>query len=249
MREFDISPIKDEFKEEIDSVKKFVTRAHDLRAGEDMNELELANIQKTVKGLSYVMMFAAYEKMLRGLCRSLIEVAASFRGKQKNLSTPFRLIGMYPMIQSASNSAESDQGNSKAQGNSKSGVTAGSYVRYWSGPLEKSSVSSERDAKKLNPDFWPDNGSFMQRSQVVFICKFFNLDSAINQLERVNQDIDPVVRYRNSIAHGGQTAAEIGGNSTKADILDLLDRWKERWCAFLDEVYRIASQKDYYLKK
>lgn len=172
MREFDISPIKDEFKEEIDSIKKFVTRAHDLRAGEDMNELELANIQKTVRGLSYVMMFAAYEKMLRGLCRSLIEVAASFRGKQKNLSTPFRLIGMYPMIQSASNSAESDQGNSKAQGNSKSGVTAGSYVRYWSGPLEKSSVSSERDAKKLNPDFWPDNGSFMQRSQVVLFVNF-----------------------------------------------------------------------------
>lgn len=26
MREFDISPIKDEFKEEIDSIKKFVTR-------------------------------------------------------------------------------------------------------------------------------------------------------------------------------------------------------------------------------
>lgn len=50
MREFDISPIKDEFKEEIDSVKKFVTRAHDLRAGEDMNELELANIQKLSEG-------------------------------------------------------------------------------------------------------------------------------------------------------------------------------------------------------
>lgn len=241
MRKFDISPIKSEFQREIDSTVEFVVKTHELRAGEGMNELELSNIQKTVRGISYVMMFAAYEKMLRGLCRSLIEVAASFKGKQKNLSTPFRLIGMYPTVQAASNSAESKMG-------SKSGVTFGGYVRCWTKPLKESSVSSEKDAKELNTNFWPDDGSFMKCSQVVLFTKFFNLDSAVNQLGRVYQDIDSVVGYRNSIAHGSQTAAEVGGNSTEKDILDLLKRWGERWCAFLDEVARLASRKEYYMK-
>ena len=52
-----------------------------------------------------------------------------------------------------------------------------------------------------------------------------------------------------AVVKGGVVVKKAVGAKSKADILDLVARWKERWCAFLDEVYRIASQKDYYLKK
>jgi hypothetical protein len=65
-------------------------------------------------------------------------------------------------------------------------------------------------------------------------------------LREVWQRLDTVVTERNAIAHGRETAGNIGRQYTLADLNTLVDLWDLRWMEFIDWVEQAAASRDFY---
>lgn len=220
MRKPRIDNIKNNFNYTIDSVRDLVKSTHD--------NLQIpSDVKKSIRGLAIVMLFGAYEKMIKALCAELIETASTFRGKQRNLSPQFRMVGIASQI-----NAIRDPAAKKST--------------LWERTLPNVLKQIDGEASALT-EIWPDNGEYMKRSQVLIFCQFFNLGEAIGSLGKVHNIIDNIVSQRNQIAHGELTAQEVGRNYSEVDIDSLINDWENGWSNFLDSVSSIVSNKTYFI--
>ena len=105
---------------------------------------------KTAKGISFVFLFSAYEQLLKGTVRAVLETANSYRGKLKNMQDGF--------IAAALNS---------------------SFRSYADASNVKTKIGNARDVRSLLDsyvrdlkftDYFPDDGSYMKSTQVRTIC-------------------------------------------------------------------------------
>lgn len=87
----------------------------------------------------------------------------------------------------------------------------------------------------------------MRQGQVKTICGLFELGDPAPILREVWQELDSVVRDRNAVAHGRETADEVGRRYSEQEILEKLDSWEARWLDFLDWVEAQATQRSFYL--
>ncbi|WP_146143612.1 MAE_28990/MAE_18760 family HEPN-like nuclease [Bifidobacterium callitrichos] len=220
MRKPRIDNIKSNFNYTIDSVRDLVKSTHD-------NHQIPPDVKKSIRGLAIVMLFGAYEKMIKTLCAELIETASTFRGKQRNLSPQFRMVGIASQI-----NAIRDPAAKKST--------------LWERTLPNVLKQIDGEASALT-EIWPDNGEYMKRSQVLIFCQFFNLGEAIGSLGKVHNIIDSIVSQRNQIAHGELTAQEVGRNYSEVDIDSLINDWENGWSNFLDSVSSIVSNKAYFI--
>lgn len=110
---------------------------------------------KTAKGISFVFLFSAYEQLLKGTVRAVLETANSYRGKLKNMQDGF--------IAAALNS---------------------SFRSYADASNVKTKIGNARDVRSLLDscvrdlkftDYFPDDGSYMKSTQVRTICCLFDL--------------------------------------------------------------------------
>ncbi|MEU8431274.1 hypothetical protein [Micromonospora sp. NPDC048887] len=117
-----------------------------------------------------------------------------------------------------------------------------------SGPGVVAALSS-RPARELNKDLFPDDGSFMKRSQVKLFCELFDLGNPAPVLREVWERIDTVVDERNGIAHGRLTPEEVGRRYSHGEMLNLIDVWGARWSDFLDWIEPQCQGSSFYLSK
>lgn len=230
MRKPDLNYIREEFRDRISSVKTLLDslESHENDDPEGAPLADVSTVERNIKGLVIVMLFGSYERLMHRLSQELIDTANSFRGKRKNLTAHFRMIGLAPLVCNA------DHLKKKT---------------IWDATLPKMIKELEGDAAGLDVATWPDNGEFMKAAHFRLICSVFRLDSAKSALGRVNGDIDMIVVNRNKIAHGEYSPADVGRDYTLKDMRELVNHWESGWCQFLDKVESIVSERSYFVEQ
>lgn len=213
----DCDPHRQDLRDRLKSARSLVSAAH----------VPGSMISREVRGLSLVLLYAAYENLMQSLCRSILESAKASRGRNKRLRPGFKLFAASGRLDSLANSG------SKA---------------IWRGAgLELVQVLHDTQACTVDSNVFPTDGSHMRQGQVRTICSLFELGDPAPILREVWQELDSVVRDRNALAHGAETADEVGRRYTEQEIMDKLDTWENRWLEFLDWVEVQASQRTFYL--
>jgi hypothetical protein len=173
-----------------------------------------------------VMLFASYEKLLRSTCISLLETAASLRVKNSRLHPGLQLFAVYPKLE---------------------GLIDAGKKSIWTthGPAIVSRLGSG-DCSEIAASLFPNDGSFMRQSQVELFSNMFGLPHPGGVLLEVWQRLDQVVRDRNAVAHGDETAEQVGRRYTEDEMLALVYFWHLRWGDFVDDVETRGAQRGFY---
>jgi hypothetical protein len=187
------------------------------------------DVSREARGLAIVLLFAAYENLLKSLCRSLLEAVASSRARARRLKPGLQLFLVHgDLIRLL------DTGRKK--------------IWSLSGNQIVSALSS-RPARELDKSLFPDDGSFMKASQVQVFCEVFDLGDPGPVLREVWNRIDAVVEERNGIAHGRLTPEEVGRRYSHEEVLKLIQLWGDRWSDFLTWVESKCQGPAFYLTR
>lgn len=184
-------------------------------------------ISREARGLAVLLMFAAYENLFTTLTRTLLEAAQALRVGNRRLQPGFRA---FALSDAAKSLRETSDKNLFANALPKFVELAG---RTTPGPT-------------INTDAFPNDGSFMKRSQVKVWCETFGVAHPAKVLANIWENIDAVVSQRNGIAHGRLTPDEVGRDYTEAEIRLLHQNWSDDWIAFLTHVDSLASTRDFF---
>ncbi|MFD9211820.1 MAE_28990/MAE_18760 family HEPN-like nuclease [Streptomyces sp. NPDC059544] len=183
------------------------------------------DISREARGLSIVLLYAAYENLLKGISRSLLEAAIQLKLGNRRLRPEFQVFAIHSKLQA---------------------LTDISTAQIWKGS-GRSVVDALIDKTcSINSNIFPNDGSHMKTPQVVTFCEVFGLTPPGPILREAWGRINTVVSERNSVAHGQRTPEEVGRNYSIGEIRNLVDIWERRWCDFLIEVESTASKRDFY---
>jgi hypothetical protein len=186
-------------------------------------------VGQTARGVTMVLLFAAYEQLLTSLCRSLLETASTLRVGVRRLTPGFKVFAVFEKLQ---------------------GVSATSLNSIWKkhGP-EMIEILQGGQVGSLTTTVFPADGSFMRASQVTLFCSLFGLPAPGPVLKEMWGGLDTVVIARNDIAHGTLPADEVGRRYTYDEMLAITYLWKVRWTEFLDLAEQEAAHRDFYRTK
>lgn len=218
--QFDGEPHRDELARRMLTVRRLLVAAHP-----DPPPDQALDISREVRGLAVVLLFASYENLLVGLCRSLLEAAGGSGVGNRELRPGFRLFAIHPVL---------------------NGICDTSPTRIWSDLGSSLMETLEANACTLNPAIFPKDGSFMRSTQVQVFCSLFELDDPGTVLKEVWSRLDTVVIERNGIAHGALSPEDVGRGYTIAEVNSLVDRWERRWTDFINHVELKASAPGFF---
>jgi hypothetical protein len=187
----------------------------------------LSVISREARGLAIVLLFAAYENLLKTLTRTLLETAASLRVGNRRLQPGFRAFALAAAVDSVRNISPRKM-----------------YVKALPELVRIADPGGR--VCTINTSAFPDDGSFMRQSQIKVWCATFNVPAPNRILSRIWTDIDTVVARRNAIAHGKRTPGDVGREYTEAEIRSLIDRWRDDWTNFISTVETLATQRDFF---
>lgn len=215
----DCSPHRADLHDRLDTVRRILQVAH-------TSGPTGPSIEREARGMAIVLIYAAYENLLKTLCRSILETTKALRVGNRRLKPGLQLFASFQALQA---------------------ISAGDSKRIWrdTGSQVVRTFSQTRDCT-INPGLFPVDGTHMRRTQIVTFCKIFDLGDPGPILRDVWARVDTIVSERNAIAHGGQTPDEIGRNYTYAEILNLAHLWEQRWDDFLTWVETQAGSRDFY---
>ena len=184
-------------------------------------------ISRETRGLAVVLLFAAYEELLTSLTRTLLEAVVRLRVSNSRMQPGIRAFAIRNAAKSLRDVSER-----------KLFVSA-------LPTLVEVAARSDRNPTISTDDF-PNDGSFMKRSQVVVWAKTFGIGLPGPILQNIWNSIDTIVVQRNAVAHGSQTPQEVGRNYTEAEMRKLIANWSSDWDAFLVHVEMRASTRDFF---
>jgi hypothetical protein len=217
---------KVELQDRIDSATRLIDATHSASAPASVG-VTASPISREARGLVIVLLFAAYENLLRSATRSLLEAAVSLRVGNRRLQPGFRAFALYTSAQSVRDISEK---------------------RLYSDGLPKLVLAADPGGRTctIDPNSFPTDGSFMRSSQIALWCKVFALPHPASILRRTWAAVDTIVVQRNGIAHGGLTADLVGRDYTESEIRQLISDWQDDWLDFLDVVEQKGSTRDFY---
>ncbi len=176
-----------------------------------------------------MLLFAAYENLLKSLTRTLLEAAIGLRVGNRRLQPGFRAFAM-------ASAAESTRDVS--------------LKKLYSHALPKLVEASDPGGRTCTilPGAFPADGSFMKQTQIKLWCQLFCVPEPRRILHRTWDSIDSVVAERNAIAHGSLTPQAVGRNYSERDIRLLIADWFADWHDFLDTVEALGQHRAFYRK-
>ena len=220
---FDRAPLEKEFKQRIAVVRKLLD-ATDTSPGA-AGESSPIDVSRETRGLCIVLLYAAYENLLKGISRTLLESATQLKVGNRRLRPSFQVFAIHSKLQALTDIASH---------------------QIWKGP-GRSVVDALLDKTcSINANIFPNDGSHMKTPQVVTLCEVYGLNPPGAILREAWGRINTVVSERNSIAHGQRTPEEVGRNYSVGEIRKLVDIWEQRWCDFLIDVEAKASTREFY---
>lgn len=140
-------------------------------------------IAREARGLAVVLLFAASEELLTSLTRTLLETALRLRVGNQRLRPGFRAFALQDVTKSLRESSERKL-----------------FVTVLPALVETAARGGR--VSTINTDGFPNDGSFMKRSQVEVWARTFDIGPAPAVLVRTWNSIDAIVADRNAIAHG-----------------------------------------------
>lgn len=215
----------DALEERIETALRLIDETHPV--GSPGGPIPPAPISREARGLAVVLLFAAYENLLKSLTRTLLEAAINMRVGNRRLQPGFRAIALANSVKSVRDTA---------------------IKKLYTVTLPKLIEVADPGGRTctIDPGTFPDDGSFMKTSQVLAWCKLFNLPHPGGVLGSSWAKLDAVVSERNAIAHGRETPEKIGRSYTEADIRKLIEDWLDDWTNFLVMVETAASTRDFF---
>ncbi|MET4900498.1 HEPN domain-containing protein [Paenarthrobacter sp. CC6] len=185
------------------------------------------DISRETRGLAIVLVFAAYENLLKKIVTSVLEQVAGSKAGNGRLKPGFKVVAASSKIQGLLNSNRKHLWTGKGQ--------------------ELMELATSGRHLSIQTTVFPSDGSFMKRSQISTVCDLFHLGDPSVPLYGIWDDINGIVRYRNAIAHGEQRADEVGRNYSYQETLDLIDDWSRCWNAFIDWIEIQCTTSAYFL--
>ncbi|MFJ4254547.1 MAE_28990/MAE_18760 family HEPN-like nuclease [Microbacterium sp. NPDC090003] len=215
-----VAPHRQALKERIDVVVSLIDETHPKPPA-------VGPISREARGLAIVLLFAAYEDMLKTLTRTILETAIQMRISNSRLQPGLRAFAMRDAAKSLRDVSERKV--------------------YAAGIPTVIEVLNRRDRlPTINPDDFPDDGSFMKQSQVKLWAQTFQIGPPGRLLKGIWNSIDAVVTQRNKIAHGALTPQDVGREYSEGDLRSLVSNWHTDWDAFLQHVEKCASSRDFF---
>jgi len=221
-----LHPHRIDLQDRIDSAIRLIDATHQTVAP-PVAGVAANPISREARGLVVVLLFAAYENLLKSTTRTLLEAAIRVRVGNRRLRPGFRTFALFSSAQSLRDISEK---------------------KLYSDGLPNLVIAADPGGRTctIEANRFPNDGSFMRSSQIVLWCKVFDLPRPASILRRTWAMVDTIVIQRNDIAHGGQTADLVGRNYSEADIRQLISDWRDDWLHFLDIVEQRGSTRDFY---
>ncbi|WP_138945728.1 MAE_28990/MAE_18760 family HEPN-like nuclease [Plantibacter sp. M259] len=214
-----VAPHRQALKERIDVVISLIDETHPAPLGN-------GPISREARGLAIVLLFAAYEELLRSLTRTILEAVVRLRISNSRLQPGLRSFALRNLTKSL-----------RAVGERKVFGAIPSLIE---------TLGRTDREPTVNPDDFPDDGSFMKQSQVELWARTFDVGHPGALLKKVWNRIDTVVVQRNKIAHGDLTPQDVGRGYSEREIRELIDSWYSDWDNFLLHVEKCASTRDFF---
>lgn len=217
----DVQPHVDDLTDRIATAERLIDETHPAGA------VAGGPISREARGLTIVLLFAAYENLLHSLTRTLLDAAIRLRVSNRRLRPGFRAFALV-------NSAKS--------------LRDVSGKRLYSHGLRRMVRDADPGGRvcTIDPNSFPDDGSFMKRSQIELWCELFSMNDPHLILHRTWGSIDAIVSQRNAIAHGRQTPDDVGRDYTELEIRALVADWRDDWLDFLEAVRVAGLSRDFY---
>ena len=159
-----------------------------------------------VKGLMFVQVYAVYEFTVNSVVRVAIESIKAQKHKMKDISPPLMTLFLDPEFM-----ALSDGGKKNTWGN---------RISLFERAFSNDTVALSSDTKP------PHDGSHYRYTQLVTIFNVFGIKRLPVRRRMHISRITEVVNHRNSIAHGQETAEDIGRRYTRSEILHMVRQMK-----------------------
>jgi MAE_28990/MAE_18760-like HEPN len=159
------------------------------------NAPKAGDMGQTAKGLVFVQIYAIYEYTARSVTRLAIEIVSQ-RFKISELKPSLLSIFLDPQLKAVRDCSE---------------------PRLWETRLDlMRQVFSNTPITAVA--VIPHDGSYFKHSQAKLILRSLGIKRKLTVRRRHPQTIDQVVIHRNSVAHGEETAREIGRRYSRDDI-------------------------------
>lgn len=215
-----------DLQDRIDSATRLIDATHPASVPPAVG-ITASPISREARGLVIVLLFGAYENLLRSVTRTLLETAIRLRVGNRRLRPGFRAFALFPSAQS---------------------IRSLSERRLYSDGLPKLVVAADPGGRicTIDSNGFPSDGSFMKPSQIELWCKIFDLPHPASILRRTWTAVETIVVQRNGIAHGELTADLVGRSYSEADIRQFISDWRDDWLDFLDIVEQKGSTRDFY---
>lgn len=156
------------------------------------------NFSRIAKGLAFVQMYAVYEYTVVTLVRSAVDAITAHRHPMKDLTPWLMALFLDPELRSLQDSPPKSA---------------------WEARLKLFNRVFSDNPASVNNTILPIDGSHFRSSQLKLIFRVFGIKRLPAPRKRHLGRVDEVVDARNAIAHGRETAENIGRNHTRADVL------------------------------
>lgn len=184
-------------------------------------------VSREARGLAVVLVFAAYENLLKSLTQTLLEGAIKCRVGNRRLQPTFQVFAFDSSLRSAMAVEGKDR-----------------YTKSLPRLVDTANMPGSRCS--INPSSFPSDKSFMRASQIQVWCDLFDVGDPAQLLPNIWSTVNTVVAQRNAIAHGQKTPDEVGRTYTEQDSRDLIEAWRIDWSTFVTHVGQLASTRDFY---
>ena len=154
-------------------------------------------LSQTARGRDFVQVYAIHEYTVKTVVQQSILAVIGHAHALKSLRPSLLALFLDPELTSIQ-----DSGRDK----------------IWAQRLQLFDRAASRDPARLSGTPIPTDGSHFRHSQVQMILRVFGVQRPPTTRRRHLFKIDEVVDHRNAIAHGQETAAQVGGRYSNADI-------------------------------
>ena len=201
--------------------------ARDLVISGELTANQTMDISRETRGLAVVLIFAAYENLLKSMCTSVLEEVAASRAGNRRLKPGYKVFATATSFQ---------------------GLFDAGSKHLWTGRgFELMELVHSSTKLTVSTTSFPSDGSYMKRSQVKVICDLFEFGNPASIMGRMWSVIDTIVKQRNAVAHGQLRADEVGRRYTYLELLALIEDWRGAWLDFLNWVESQCKSSDFFL--
>jgi RiboL-PSP-HEPN len=153
--------------------------------------------EQTSKGLAFVQIYGAYEFAVRATVRTAVDTICAHKHKNHHLRPSLLALFLDSELKSFKDSSRS---------------------AIWSARIKIFEKLFSNSEAWVHSSAFPDDGNHYRAKHLKTIFDVFGINRSPAHRPRHLVRIDEIVDNRNAIAHGHETAAQVGSRYTRADV-------------------------------